>query len=804
MNPIFDHTLPLEERLNHLLSELTIDEKISLLATAQPGIERLGIKPFQMCTEGAHGLLVRKHLEQWPSGISTVFPQPIGLSCTWDKDLLNRVGDVIGNEARIWYELDGHVQWLTIWSPTIDMERDPRWGRNEEAYGEDPFLAGKLSAAFIRGIQGDHPHCWKATSAPKHFYGNNMEKDRASTSTNVGERVKHEYYLRVFEYAFREGKAHSIMAAYNEVNGVPCLINPENVDLVVNKWGCDGYIVSDGGDLPQMVTEHHYCETHAEGIALALKAGADCFPQAEEGFIDKAAREALEQGILTETDLDRAVGNTLRTRFRLGMFDPDSANPYTSIKKEQLCGEEHTSVAREASRKSVVLLKNDGILPLDPSTCGKVLVIGDLAERNMPDWYSGKPPSAVSPLDAMKEIIPTGEGKKKPSIDTIDMHDLCVIFSSKHKAWLRVDEEGVVHYDGDEDNRTVFEEIDWGFNAVSYRHVKTGKYLNVTGDIKLGCTSEYVWGWFTMEQFFRSEATGKFMPHSSSFSTRYSDEEKKEIDNLTKGLMVETITNAMAPIANAAKKSDTVVIMLGNHPLINGREGFDRPSIELPKRWKKLLNTVYEVNKNVVLVLIAGYPYAFPKEEKLAKAILYASHGEQFVGDAIAKTLFGQYNPGGRLSQTWYLSEKDLPPMDNYDIINYPRTYLYFNKPVQYPFGYGLSYTTFDYSDISVTPDGDGYSVSCKVENTGDVAGEEVVQLYAVLGDVPVKAPRKKLCGFERIALDAGETKTVTFAIPTEEVRLYDEEKAAFSIVPGWIKFMVGASSMDLRLEVKV
>ena len=801
MNKIFDHKLPLEERIDYLLKEMTIEEKVGLLPARQAAIPRLDIGEYSVGAEGAHGLLVRRYYDQWPGGKSTVFPQPIGMSCTFDKNLLGRVGDVISTEARIWYEKDNRTKWLTLWFPTIDMERDPRWGRNEEAYGEDPHLAGKLAAALIRGVQGNHPYYLKASCAPKHFYGNNVEKDRGSTSTNISERLKHEYYLKVFKYAFVEGRAHSLMTAYNEINGVPCIANPENVTIVKGEWGCDGHIVSDGDDLLQTITLHKYCETPAQAIALALKNGVDCFPEQKTENVTNAALDALKEGLLTVEDIDRAVANTLRTRFRLGQFDPDSVNPYSKIKHDRLCGHEHSAVALETSKKAVVLLKNDGILPLDAKKCGKILMLGDLAEANFADWYSGKPPHVTTPFNAIRKKT------SKSRVKAMKTHDLCVIFNEVEKAWLRIDEKGAVTFDGDEDTRAVFEEIDWGFNAVSYRDGTSGKYLNLAndpqreGEFILACTSEVVWGWFTMEQFMRDEITGKFLGHGQTFGNRYNEEDNKKIKNLVKSLRSDILTNAMAPIKYEAERSDTVILALGNHPLINGRECYDRPSINFPKRWKKIIDSVCSVNKNVVLMLIAGYPYAFPKEEKSFRAVLYTAHGEQDVGAALADVVFGDYNPAGRTSMTWYQSEKDLPDINDYDIINNPRTYMYFDKPVQYPFGHGLSYTTFDYSDLKIEKNDDGHTVSCKVKNTGELAGDEVVQLYVTLNETPVKAPVKMLCGFERVHFEAGESKTIIFAVPPEDTALYDEEAAAFSIKPKTVTFTIGASSKDIRLK---
>lgn len=791
-----DTSLPLETRVSDLISRMTLDEKLTQLTSRQRAIPRLGIPEYQISTEGAHGVLVRGLISPWPYGVSTVFPQPIGMSCTWDEELLGRIGEVIGDEARIWYERSNRNRFLTLWFPTIDMERDPRWGRNEEAYGEDPFLAGKLAASLIRGVQGDHPHYVKVACAAKHFYGNNVEKDRGSTSTDISERVKHEYYLRVFKYAFIEGKMLSLMTAYNEVNGVPCIVHDEVNELVKGKWGCEGFIVSDGNDLAQQITLHKWCETMAEAIAGALKAGIDSMTEYVEQPVADAAAEALEKGYMTESDIDKALKNIYRVRFRLGQFDPDEMCPYTNIPQERLCGAEHSSVALEASRKSVVLLQNDGILPLDPASRNKLLVLGDLGTKNMPDWYSGLAPISLTPYEELRKIVPM------QNVQTMSIHDLCAIYSDTHKAWLRVDLDGKVFFDGDEETRTVFEEIDWGFDSVSYRDTLSGRYLDLQPDFSFNCKSEMVWGWFTQELFLRDEKSGRFLPHGHFYLERYSDEQKAEIGDMMSTLRREILSDGISPSIEAASKADTVLLYLGNHPLINGRECFDRPAITFPRRWTELIDRLHAVNKNIILTLIAGYPYAFPEEAGRLRAVMYASHGEQYVGKAVAETLFGINNPAGRTSMTWYLSENDLPDIFDYDIINNPRTYMYFDKPVQFPFGYGLSYTTFEYSDMDVNRDGEHYVVSLSVKNTGEHDGDEVVQLYATLDGVPVKAPIKQLCGFERINLAANESKRISLKVPVEEVRLFDEKENEFSIIPQSITFMAGASSEDIRLKV--
>ncbi|MDR0293215.1 MAG: glycoside hydrolase family 3 C-terminal domain-containing protein, partial [Oscillospiraceae bacterium] len=567
-----DPARPLDERVADLVGRLTVEEKIHLLPTRQQAVPRLSVPAYSVGGEAAHGLVDRG------GGTATVFPQPIGLSCTWDTGLMERIGGVIGDESRIYYDRDRRSHWLTPWFPTIDMERDPRWGRTEEAYGEDPFLAGKLAAALIRGAQGGGPQrpsgsgCdkteppsrtpyLKIACAPKHFYGNNVEENRCAASTDISERVKRDYYLRVFQYAFTEGGAVSLMTAYNEINGVPCIVNPEVNEIVKGEWGCEGFVVCDGGDFSQTVTHHHYCETHAQSIALGLKAGLDCFTD-KENLVAAAAADALAQGLIDEADIDRAVFNSLRIRFRLGQFDPDALCPYSSVSPQRLCCGEFTETALEAARKAVVLLKNDGILPLDPKTCGKVLLVGDLAEENMPDWYSGNPPSSVTPLQAVRDALPEG------SVEYVRTHGLCVIFNDGAGGYLRVDGNGGVFYDGDGDTRSVFEEFDYGFTSAAYRDVKTGRFLSVHTDGTLQCVSEKVWGWFTYELFFRDGDTGRFLPHGQTFRDGLSEENKAVVDTLMGHLRRETLTGGLSRAVEAAARCDTVIAVLGNHTLV--------------------------------------------------------------------------------------------------------------------------------------------------------------------------------------------------------------------------------------------
>jgi len=414
------------------------------------------------------------------------------------------------------------------------------------------------------------------------------------------------------------------------------------------------------------------------------------------------------------------------------------------------------------------------------------------------DWYSGSPPEAIAPFDAICDII------DKDSVEVVGVHDICVIYNSKEKGWVRVDTDGNVTFDGDETNRTEFEEIDWGFNSVSYREPKSGKYLALPSSLELNCKADMVWGWFTQELFLRDEDTGQFIPHGHLFGNRYDEAKNNQIANLVSGLKCEIISDGIIPAIEEAKTAETVILMLGNHPLINGRECFDRPAITFPRRWTKMINRIFDVNPNIVLSLIAGYPFAFTEELNKLRAVTYTTHGEQYAGKAVAEVLYGLYNPSGRLSMTWYLSEEDLPDINDYDIINNPRTYMYFDKPVLFPFGFGLSYTKFKYSDMDIRQTGSGFTVSFKIKNTGESDGDEVAQLYAGLHGVPVKAPVKKLCGFKRINLPAGAAEEVSFIVPPVEFRLFDEKTKDFSIIPEAITFLAASSSADIKLTKDV
>ncbi|GHU69379.1 glucan 1,4-alpha-glucosidase [Spirochaetia bacterium] len=804
-----DNTASLENRVQDLLGRLTLGEKIGFLPSHQEAIPRLGIEEYHAGAEGAHGVVDRA------GGKATVFPQPLGLSCTWDRALLHEVGAVIGEEARAFYDAVDHRSFLSLFCPTIDMERDPRWGRNEEAYGEDPFLAGKLAASLIQGIQGNDPFYVQAIASPKHFYANNFERDRSFTNSVLTVRTKQEYYLRVFSYAFKDGKALSLMTAYNKVNGIPGMLNPELNTVLRDQWGCEGYFVTDGGAYKQVVTEHKYCATHAESLALAVKAGMNVFLD-EADLVKNAAQEALEQKLITEADIDCAIYYTLRVRFRLGQFDADaSKNPYAAITRAALCSEKNSALARQAAREAVVLLKNDGFLPLKREGAKKIAVIGQLGNENMSDWYSGNPPYEVTPLSGIKKAFAQSE------VVYADGCDTCAFQSKKSKAWLRVLPDGSIALDGTEENRAVFRVSDWGYGGFGFLHIESQKYLTTDSDGRLLCTSSAIWGWFVRELFFCEGPAGRspdcFLPDvalqssnaigvamrqgNSVYNKPYAPGAAEKVNAVLADLSIVRLKDGLEEAVEAAKGADAAVVVVGNHALIGARECIDRETLDLPPRMAALLEGVSRRNRNTVLTVIAGLPYALGPQEGIARAVLYTAHGMQEVGTAVAEALAGDFSPAGRLSQTWYADGRDLPDINDYDIIKNKVTYLYYDKPVLHPFGFGLSYTAFSYSGFSVAQQGENIEASVTLKNTGSLDGDEVPQLYFASKRTDVPRPCRQLCAFQRIHLCAGEEKRFSFTVPLGELAYYDEGANAFALDHQGYTFMIGASSADIRGE---
>lgn len=808
--PYMNPELDLTTRINDLISRLTLSEKISILPTNQAPIERLNIREYHVGGEAAHGISM-------PKEPATIFPQPIGLSCTWDTNLMKQIGSVIGDEARIYYDKHNRVFGLTRWAPTIDMERDPRWGRTEEAYGEDPCLTGKLSAELIKGMHGDDPFYLKFVPAPKHFYANNVEVGRTWLSSYLTPRVKHEYYLKAFKPAFTEGKAYSMMTAYNCINGIPCIVNPEVQNIVKDTWGCDGFIVCDGGDMSQTVTHHKYYSSHAETIANALKAGIDCFTDEAE-LVIKAAEEAIDRKLLTEVDIDKALTNIFKIRFRLGEFDPDELNPYSNIPEEELCSEEHNKLALKAAEEAVVLLKNENnLLPLQRDKINKIAVLGPLADALPKGWYSGNVPYKITTLDGIKTKLPDKEILYHSGNDTI------ALYCEEAKKYLGLSGdsfENIACSHNNIEKADKFEVCDWGYNSYTLKNKTNNKYLN-TDDLTIDCSAEDIWGWYAKQQFkikdfycdkfkiktwngdnIQYENTSNFLHVTKGYEQNFINYKNEA------SFKKEVIENGIEEAVKLAKESDVAIVVVGNHPLINAKEEIDRPDIELPAYQEKLIKAVHAANPNTIVVVISGYPFAINWVNDNIPAIIYTAHGCQELGNALANSIFGDYNPAGRLSMTWYKNLDTMPDINDYDIINGKRTYMYFEEDPLYPFGHGLSYSTFKYSNLNIESNsisaGDKILITFDLTNTSDIAGDEIPQMYVHLPSNKIKRANKQLVDFTRIHLSSGETANVTFTLKSEDLMYWNEEINDFSLEPGFAEIIIGSSSANIKLKQSI
>ncbi|MGY5484658.1 glycoside hydrolase family 3 C-terminal domain-containing protein [Paenibacillus sp. ALE2] len=809
-----DPKIQLDERVRDLVSRLTLEEKIESMLQYQPAIDRLGVAAYKHGTEAAHGIA-------W-LGEATSFPQPVGLACTWDTELMRQIGSVIADEARVYYRRDPKLNGLTLWAPTVDMERDPRWGRNEEAYGEDPYLTGELSKELVKGIQGDHPVYLKAVATLKHFLGNNNEVDRGIGSSSIDPRNLREYYLKAFEKPFTEGGAQSMMTSYNLINGTPATLYHGVNDIVRGEWGMDGFVVSDAGDVMGIVNDHQYYDSHTPGVAESIRAGIDSITDDAE-FSKQAIREALEQGSLQEEDLDRALFHTFRVRFRLGEFDPAADNPYASIGEESLMTEQARELSLRAAREQIVLLKNEQkLLPLNPAQCGKIAVIGSHGNEVFRDWYSGTLPYWVTPLEAIRAKLERGGAEER--VVYSDAKDRVTLRASTDGAKLIVNSSGDMRLSQDGEP-TVLTVTDWGYGSVTLHDEHLGTY--VTSDEEtLRVTADEAYGWYVKEVFGLTPVeqgehlwttwNGKPVIAGTEGSLNVMESATpapSATDSNHTTFRIETVSDGLAEAIAAAQAADTAIVFVGNHPLINGKEENDRPGLELAASQQRLIEEVYRVNPNTIVVLTGSYPFAIPWLQEHIPAIVYTSHAGQEHGTAIADVLFGDYAPAGRLNMTWVQNEDQLGDIRNYDIIRGGRTYQYFEGEPLYPFGHGLTYSPFEYSDLHTDAHKDNVKsmaaldaaetlqVWIDVTNRGEAAGEEVVQLYVRSEASRVKRPLKTLCGFQRIRLEPGETRTVSFTVRVKDWAIWDVTRDCYCVESGEYTLLAGASSADIRLK---
>jgi beta-glucosidase len=796
-----DPSLPIDARISDLVSRLTLQEKISLMASTQPAVPRLGIEARNVGSEALHGVAYRN---------ATVFPQATGLAHTWDPDLIRTVGSAIGDEARVYHNDPNVKAGLQFWSPVVDLARDPRWGRTEEVYGEDPYLSAAIGGAFVRGMQGDDPRYYKTVPTLKHFAANSMENNRQSASSNVDPRNLREYYLKPFERITREQQVQSYMVAYNAINDLPCAATNLIRDLARGEWGFNGLIVTDAGDLTGLIDGHHYVSTIAQAAAAIIKAGMDSITDDQA---IAAVQAAVNQGLLAEADLDLALRRNFRVRFLMGEFDPPEMVPFNAIPNSTLMSPEHNALARRAGQESVVLLKNDSkrLLPLDPAKLKTVAVIGPRADEVERDWYAGYLPYKVTPLDGIQRRLGSGvqvlfhEGTSKIALKAHG-NNRYVNAGAAGNAMLTA-----ISISAGPAETFITEDLGWG--CTTLRSAVNGRYVTANNQGQLYASEEDAYGWFNSFCFYFVPGPGGTAINWLNYylTAGYYNSSPINLTNSAtssqQAFDVVVLENGVERAAALAAQADVAVVVVGNNTTINGKEAVDRPDIILPPPQDDLIRAVYQANPNTVVVLVSSYPNTMNWADQNVPAILYTSHGGQELGNFLADVLFGDYTPAGRLTMTWFQSAADLPPIEDFDIRK-GRTYWYFQGEPLYPFGYGLSYTSFDYRNLAVTPGAagpaDAITVSLDVQNTGTRAGDEVVQLYTHARDSKVQRPIRELKRFQRVTLQPGETRSLSFTLPVSETAFWDVRRSRFTVENGTLEIHVGSSSRDIRLRGEV
>ena len=807
---IGDLSQPISVRVENLISKMTLEEKVAQLSNETDSIPRLNLPSYNYWNECLHGVA--------RAGEVTVFPQAINLASTWDTLLIKKVASAISTEARLKYLEIG--KGLTYWSPTINMARDPRWGRNEETYGEDPYLTSRLGVAFVKGLQGDHPDYLKTVATIKHFVANNQENDRFSSSSQIPTKQLYEYYFPAYEACVKEADAQSVMTAYNAFNGVaPSGSTWLLEDVLRKEWGFGGFVVSDCGAIGVMNWQHRVVNSLEEAAALGINSGCDleCGGTYREKLV-----AAVKMGLVSEQAIDKALTRVLTARFKLGEFDPIELVPYNHYDKKLLAGEKFGKLAYEAAVKSIVLLKNDNdFLPVDKKKIRSVAIVGPFADNNYLGGYSGKPVHNVSLLQGVKDLV----GKK---VKVSYMEGTSVISP--------VGSEYLVASDGVSQGLTadyisghslsdipLFSRIDktvgfdWGDGTPDERLTKNNYSVRWSGYLKAPVSGKHTIGmyadggvriWLNDRLVLdKWNARGlQFYSVEASFEAGRKMPIKIEYINKTGAaacMLVSDFGNSdqIDKVKEFVSGADLVLVVLGNDEKL-ARENRDLPSIYLPMTQELLLKEIYKVNPRTALILHTGNPLTSKWAAEHVPAILQAWYPGQQGGTAVAEVLFGDYNPAGRLPVTFYRNVSQLPDFEDYNMVG--RTYRYMQDTPLFPFGYGLSYTTFSYGkvvlDKSEVTAGQTLKLTVPVTNTGKRGGEEVVQVYLKKqGDA--EGPVKTLRAFKRVFIPAGQTVNIEFDLKDKELEWWDEQTNTVRVCSGTYDIMVGGSSEDESLQ---
>ncbi|MFD7293905.1 glycoside hydrolase family 3 C-terminal domain-containing protein [Streptomyces sp. NPDC059897] len=790
------------KRVDELLDRLTLDERLALLHQFTPGVPRLDLAAFRTGQEALHGVA-------W-MGEATVFPQAVGLGATWNDRLLHRIGAAVSSEARAMRERDDRVG-LNVWSPVVNLLRNPLWGRNEEGYAEDPHLTAAIAAAYTRGLRGDHPEYWRTAPVLKHWLAHNNETDRDTSNASVRPRVLHEYDLRAFRRPVEAGAVAGVMPAYNLVNGRPNHVSPYLREQLRTWTGQELLVCSDAGAPSNLVDSEHCFDTHEEAVAAALLAGVDSFTDhgTDSSITVGRLRRAYDQGLISEADIDAAVRRQLEVRARLGEFA--DTEPFDGA--WEFDTDAHRALAQEAAEQAIVLLKNDGLLPLGADT--RIAVVGPLADECKTDWYSGTPIRRSTPLDGLRERFGAERVTYAEGVDRVRLRCAQGWVCVPEHADTADDREAIALdpaliagrtdlpplYASPSADGTELALADWGSGVRTLR-APDGRYLSVADDGLVRASAQAPGGWVVQETFtLEPHGSGHLLKHAGT--GRYVSVAAEGLKVADQGTVfeIDVVERGTDVVAGAAAEADVVLVFAGNDPHINGRETEDRTTLELPPQQVELWRTARAANPRTALVLVSSYPYAVPDADAELPALLWTAHGGQAAGRALARVLAGDVSPAGRLPQTWYAADTDLPDLLDYDIIGSRQTYLYFEGAPLYPFGHGLSYARFTYDALFVArPDDDTVEVTFTVTNTGARTADEVPQLYLRAVDTAVPRPRRQLAGYRRITLGAGASERVTFRVPVAEFGHWDVARGRWGVMGGLYQLLVGASSEDIRL----
>lgn len=831
-----DVEMSFEERAKYLISLMTLEEKVSQMSYESPAIERLEIPEYNWWNECLHGVA--------RAGTATVFPQAIGMAAMWDTKQMFKVATAISDEARAKHHefaarnKRGIYQGLTYWTPNINIFRDPRWGRGMETYGEDPYLTGELGVQFIKGLQGDDPNYFKLIATAKHFVvhsGPEIDRHRFNATPTPYDMIN--TYSPHFEKVVKEADVYSVMCAYNSYNGLPCCGNTELSDLLRKDWGFEGYIVSDCWAVVDFYKKdaHAITETQQEAAAMAVKAGTDL----NCGSTYPALVEAVKNGYITEDELDVSLERLLVARLRLGLFAPKGAVKYENISYDVVDSETHRLLALETARKSLVLLKNDNsLLPLSKEV-KKVAVIGPNADdlEVLLGNYNGYPSNPVTPLKGILEKLPNAKVdfavgcKTANGLPIFEVVPSTVLYTDKSlkENGLNAEYFANLECEGAPLHKQVDKNVDFiwrttsPFEDINYDHFsarwtgyisvpKTGKYAlggEAFSGMKLYLNDSLI---VAREDVHHPKKEYEYVTLKAGEPYKINLEYKQNnTDYAIMKFLWEAPSNQLENEAiELAKESDVVILCMGLSPLLEGEEmkvkvdgfsGGDRLDIKLPATQTDLMKKLQKLGKPMVLVLLNGSAVATNWENDNIPAIIEAWYPGQAGGTAIADVIFGDYNPAGRLPVTFYKDINDIPAFSDYNMKG--KTYRYFKGDPLYEFGFGLSFTTFTYSNFNIPNSNETNKdliTSVEVTNTGNVAGEEVVQLYATKLVDDGFNPTRNLIGFNRIFLKAGETKLVEFKVSPKQLAIVDENYKQI-VIDEELLISVGGAQPNKQLE---